>query len=251
MPYGFIYKIGTTKSDEVYVGQTTRDINTRFKEHLKNSTEKARESVKLYEAMNTYGKETFYVEQLDVAQSRDELNEKEIYWIKKLNSIEKGFNTINGGSSENPMFNAEVKEKHHEKMMSDDVRNRISSSMHELRTTVGFTEEHKRKIRESRNKRLEERKKLGLNFYNHPETMTFRSVACYCILNNGERHDFESILDGGKWWYDNFHPFGDIYSEATYQRKIKKSIRGEEITFGNISHSNYKVITNIKWYKGK
>jgi group I intron endonuclease len=75
-----------------------------------------------------------------------------------------------------------------------------------------------------------------------------RSLSCYCILDTGERFDFRSIWDAGKWWYTNYRPFGDVYSTATYQRKIEASIAGKEIVFGNKTHKCYKKITNIKWY---
>jgi hypothetical protein len=76
-----------------------------------------------------------------------------------------------------------------------------------------------------------------------------RSVACYCILITGERFYFDSILEAGQWWFENFKPFGDTYSEVTYQRKIKASIAGKPISFGVKGRPNYKEVTNIKWYK--
>ena len=34
MSYGYIYKISTTKSDKVYIGQTTKTVEERYKIHL-------------------------------------------------------------------------------------------------------------------------------------------------------------------------------------------------------------------------
>lgn len=79
MIYGYIYKIATTKSNKVYIGQTTKTVEKRFAEHLKNSTEKSKNTLHLYLAMNLYGKETFFVEQIDVAENRSDLNNKERY----------------------------------------------------------------------------------------------------------------------------------------------------------------------------
>ena len=156
---------------------------------------------------------------------------------------------MDGGNDENPMSSKIVKDKHDCKMRSEEVRTKISKSLSELRNSVGFSEEHKQKIKESRAKRKEERAALGLNFYEHPENMASRSIVVYCILNTGEQFEFKSILDAGKWWYENYKPFGEIYSTATYQRKIEDSINGKEIEFGNKSHKKYKKITNIKWFK--
>ena len=40
--YGYIYKISTTKSNKVYIGLTTKTVEKRFAQHLKNSTEKSK-----------------------------------------------------------------------------------------------------------------------------------------------------------------------------------------------------------------
>jgi hypothetical protein len=92
---------------------------------------------------------------------------------------------------------------------------------------------------------LEKTKAAGFNPF------ATRSLACYCILDTGERFDFKSIWDAGKWWYANYKPFGEHYSSTTYQRKIEASIAGKEIVFGNKTHKCYKKITNISWYSNK
>lgn len=60
---------------------------------------------------------------------------------------------MEGGNDENPMNSAIVKEKHDNKMRSKEVREKISKTMHELRTTIGFSEAHKRKISEAQKDR--------------------------------------------------------------------------------------------------
>ena len=154
-----------------------------------------------------------------------------------------------GGADENPMNSELVKKKHAEKLRSEEVRKKISKTLSERRLSEGFSSEHKQKIKESREKRKQERAALGLNFYEHPENMASRSITVYCILDTGEQFEFNSILDAGKWWYENYKPFGETYSTATYQRKIEASIAGKEIEFGCKTHKKYKKITNIKWYK--
>lgn len=247
--YGYIYKISNTINKFVYIGQTTRTAKERFEEHLKACTSKARRDQKFYRAVNELGKDKFYVETIDTANSQEELNQKEKNWINYYNSIENGYNSIPGGSEQNPMDFEPIKEKHDTKMRSEEVRNKISKTMSDLRTSIGFSEEHKQKIKESREKRKAERAALGLNFYDHPENMASRSMGVYCILNTGERYEFDSILHAGKWWYENYKPFGETYSTATYQRKIEASIAGKEIAFGCPTHKCYKVIDNITWFR--
>lgn len=156
---------------------------------------------------------------------------------------------MDGGNDENSMNSDIVRKKHDETMRSDEIRKKISESMKKLRTEEGFSKQHLAHIKESRERRKIERAAAGLNFYNHPENYATRSRPVYCIcLTTGERHDFKSILDAGRWWYDTFRPFGEIYSSTTYQRKIESSIQNKKITFGVKNTKRYKEITDIQWY---
>lgn len=79
MAFGYIYKITNTINNKVYVGQTTRTLEDRFKEHLRNCNAKSKQTVHLYSAMKTHGKENFSISLLDEALTLEELNQKEIY----------------------------------------------------------------------------------------------------------------------------------------------------------------------------
>ena len=92
-----IYVIRNSVNDMCYVGQSV-DYKTRFRKHKeeakrKNYTYKS----PLYDSMNEFGTDKFYVEILehDVENS----NEREIYWIEKLNTLwPNGYNLISGGT---------------------------------------------------------------------------------------------------------------------------------------------------------
>lgn len=247
--HGYIYKITNKINGKVYIGQTTRTVEKRFQEHLKASTANAVKHLPLYRAINLCGKENFEAIVLDEADSQEDLNDKEIYWIAFYDSMHQGYNILSGGQGTNVMSLAELRLAHDKKMGTPEVRMKISKAMSELRQTIGFSKEHKDNIKIARQKRAEARSALGLSFYDHPEHFASRSAAVYCILDTGEQFEFKSILDAGLWWYKNFKPFGEVYSTATYQRKIKASIASKPITFGNKVHKCYVEITNIKWYK--
>lgn len=105
---------------------------------------------------------------------------------------------IEGGNDINPMSSKIVKEKHDAKMRSEEVRSKISKTMHELRTTVGFSEDHKQKIKESRKKRKEIRAALGLKFYDDCDHCKTRSRKVYCVLDCDKVLIFDSIKDAGR-----------------------------------------------------
>lgn len=89
----FIYVITNDVNGKQYVGQTVRSIEERFKEHLDDSR---RLDYPLYRAMNKYGIEHFSTKQLEEC-SIEELNDREIFWIKKLNTYYNGYNATLGG----------------------------------------------------------------------------------------------------------------------------------------------------------
>ena len=94
---GLIYIIKNTVNDKVYIGQTTLSLEDRWKSHLKPSVHKTRDTYKIYNAMNKYGKENFYVELLEDDIPIDLLNEKEIEYIELYDSYYNGYNSTKGG----------------------------------------------------------------------------------------------------------------------------------------------------------
>lgn len=88
-----IYKITNQIDGKQYVGQTVRPLTERFQEH-------ARKKSILNNAIKSYGIENFLVEKIDSAETIEELNEKEIEWISKLNTLTpNGYNLCFGGGN--------------------------------------------------------------------------------------------------------------------------------------------------------
>ena len=90
-----IYKITNIKTKECYIGQAL-NIKDRWNEHAKCGlgidTPAAN---KLYQSMQTYGLWNFAFEVLEECP-KEELNEKEAYYIDLYNSYELGFNSNKG-----------------------------------------------------------------------------------------------------------------------------------------------------------
>lgn len=90
----YIYIIKTPCSNKVYIGQTRRNIEQRFKEHKTRDID-----TKLAQAFDKYGLNNFTCELLETLPnaSEEQLNEREIYWIQYYNSYYQGYNMTPGG----------------------------------------------------------------------------------------------------------------------------------------------------------
>ena len=87
----WIYKITNIQNNKVYIGQTIRPIEQRFKRHINDALNNILDT-HFARAIRKYGKENFTIEQIDTAQTQEELNQKEQYWIQYYNSVNEGYN---------------------------------------------------------------------------------------------------------------------------------------------------------------
>ena len=88
----YIYKTTNLTNGKIYVGQSLKSIKT--------STEYYGSGKILNLAIKKYGKDNFKKEILYEATSIEDMNEKEIFFIKKLNSQDRniGYNLADGGT---------------------------------------------------------------------------------------------------------------------------------------------------------
>lgn len=97
--YGIIYKVINQQNKKIYIGQTVQTLAERKNKHYYKARQMNEYNTHFINALRKYPKESFIWEVIDEAQSQDELNNKEKYWINYYNSIEKGYNTKNGGET--------------------------------------------------------------------------------------------------------------------------------------------------------
>lgn len=100
--FGKIYLFTNKINNKKYVGQTIQKDCKRINEHIRNV--KNKKNKPLYLAINKYGWENFKIAIIDSANTINELNEKEIYYINKYNSNNKkyGYNLESGGRNGTP-----------------------------------------------------------------------------------------------------------------------------------------------------
>ena len=87
----WIYKITNKENNKCYIGQTIRPIEQRFNRHINDALNNILDT-HFARAIRKYGKDNFYIEEIDTAKTQEELNQKEQYWIRFYNSVENGYN---------------------------------------------------------------------------------------------------------------------------------------------------------------
>ncbi|MBQ5474538.1 MAG: GIY-YIG nuclease family protein [Lachnospiraceae bacterium] len=87
----WIYKITNIQNNKVYIGQSIRPIEQRFKRHINDAINNKLDT-HFARAIRKYGKDSFRIETIDTAQTQEELNQKEQYWIQQYDSVNNGYN---------------------------------------------------------------------------------------------------------------------------------------------------------------
>ena len=107
---GGIYLLRNLSDGKVYIGKSI-NLEKRLKEHKLSLARGDHHNNYLQNAWNKYGENSFEIEILFNSDSHEELNEKEIYFIKlyKSNDLNYGYNLTSGG--EGGFINDEVKMK--------------------------------------------------------------------------------------------------------------------------------------------
>lgn len=117
---GSIYMIRNKLNGKMYVGQTLGPLKRRFTAHYAPSSK-----LTVDKAIRKYGRECFEIKVLARSNNVEELNRLEIEFIKKFDSVKKGYNEHLGGR------NAIVGESTRKKL--------IASHRHQAKTVYQWT----------------------------------------------------------------------------------------------------------------
>lgn len=220
---GCIYIIKNKINNKVYIGQTVKMMEERWREHLYNSKPGGREQL-IYLAMRKYGVENFYVELLEIADDTQSLDELEIAHIKNFNSLTpNGYNMTLGGSKfkdDNPMYHEEIRKKVSQHFIGDKnpaKRPEVKEKIREKALGRKASDEARKKMKENNGrywagKHLSEETKAKIS-KNHGCRGKFgglnpNSKAVQRLDKDTLEvlEEYESIREAGKWVNENVNP---------------------------------------------
>lgn len=94
---GYIYQIENLVTHESYIGQTI-NIQQRKNRHFSRLRNNSHINKKLQNSFNKYGEQEFHFRYWEFEiENREELDNLECEYIKKYNSLNNGFNLVEGG----------------------------------------------------------------------------------------------------------------------------------------------------------
>lgn len=145
----WIYKITNLVNNKVYIGQTRRSVEDRWRDHCTLTKSKHKSLIRL--AIAKYGQDSFKIEIIDECSSVDELNTREQVRIKELNTLSpNGYNLDFGGKSK--IIHQESRRKMSlAKLGKSNPHTKQSKKKLSLaKTGVRFTENHKLALSKAR-----------------------------------------------------------------------------------------------------
>ena len=184
-----IYKIENQVNQKVYIGQST-NIATRWRRH-RSEANNLNNSYPLYRAMRKYGLENFSFEIIEEC-SREDLDSRERYWIKKFDSYYNGYNSTLGGHSKRGYSLSEsFKEKCRNRRHTQETKQRMSISAKGRKPSTDTL----LKMRESA-KGNSRRNKAVLLFINGVPMKEFNSVKEAALYNNISTSQMSRLCSG-------------------------------------------------------
>ena len=197
--YGIVYKITNNINGKAYVGQTIRSLNARIKQHM------TCKRCIMHKAFKKYGFENFTIEILDTAYSKEELNQKEIYWISKFDTFKNGYNLCEGGGQTSGYHHTEKSKK----IMSE-----YKKDLYNGENNPFYNKQHSEK---SKKKMSEARK--GMAHLNDNQVKKLRESHFHKkVINLDTNKVFDSVKEAA-----NFYGLKDTHISRVCKGKRKRT----------------------------
>lgn len=176
---GIIYKITNLINDKIYIGQTTRSLLDRISEYERG----VGCNPYILKAFNKYGWDNFDIKAIDVSENLNDLNQKEIYYIKKHKSSYRkyGYNIELGGR--NSSASIETRKK------LSDARKNIKQSPMWVKKRTDQISKKVVKIDKETNKILEEYKSLANAGKNNNDNLSYPQLNRLCIGTSKQKNN--------------------------------------------------------------
>ena len=215
-----IYKIENKLNGKVYIGQSN-NIERRWNEHKNNYL---KINSKLYKVIQNFGIENFELTIIEEC-SEENLDEKELYYIIKYDSIKNGYNIVYGAPYIRNSFR-KITEEEYDSLIQDLVDNIISISELSIKYNIGKPYIYKI------NNGIIGKRKENLNYPLRPKKQN--------NLTEEEANEILSLLMNSNLTYKEI---GDLYNKSISHLK--------KINLGKYHYKNYinYPIRPICWHK--
>ncbi len=242
---GFIYKITNSSNNKAYIGQTClTDVNKRWSQHEKAAFDEKRKSLystPFYRAIRKYGWDTF-TREVVCECSTEQLNEQEILYIEKYNTIyPNGYNLTIGGNSgakRCPLTVEKMRqsliERHKKKPMTIESKNKIKNTLLERNSTI-------RESIDTRNKKSISHRVRGIGLPRYVNVRIFPRKKVYVIGKHPKckYKQFDNLESCLTYLFlldnkDEIHKLKDMTENLVEQHnKVSKSIDEVELAIKN------------------
>lgn len=212
---GYIYKIVNDINDKVYIGQTRTSIHKRWHAHLTRYASGDKKGI--YGAMKKYGINHFSIQAI-VECPVEELNDLEIFYIKKYNSYYNGYNlTIGGdGKSTLDLDEQEVIDKYKELKYVTDTAKFFNCCSETISNIL-----HKNNIK------IELLPKFNIKNVPRSSKSDLANAKQICIVELNKT--FPSLIECGRWLIEN--NYCNTKKPDLAQRSISRVLNGDRKTY--------------------
>lgn len=156
-----IYKVTNLINGMIYVGQDTKNRESYYGSGLL-----------IKRAIAKYGKENFKREILEHCNTKDELNAREVFWIKQLKAKENGYNICSGGQGQNTN---EIKEKFSKSRAG--INNTMFGKKHTDEVKQTISKKNKGRKRTEEQKQASREYMLSRNFSEEKKQEIFKKIS--------------------------------------------------------------------------